>query len=160
MLRIELSVSLVAGAGIPALRARYINAGTSPLALAPWWTRTLVVRGADGQRIEPGPGPVLPCGAAEDWNELAPGESLELDQPLQCTQPAGQSVRIGWSYALGPGDWRVSVVMEAPATHGFTQSTPHPHAFNGRAQSNEVTLTVPPPPPGLFERMRRCWSGP
>ena len=147
MLRIHLREEAGAPGERTRLRARYHNAGTEPLALTFWWNRVMQVRDADGRLVSPGPGPVLPCGAMETWEVLAPGESVDRDEPLLCTQPAGLAAPVGWAYALGPGRWRVVLVYESPAPHGFSQSPPHPLAFKGRVESNEVTLTVAPSPP-------------
>lgn len=131
----------------------YTNRGVEPVALTFWWNRRLRVVGAQGV-IEPGKGPVLPCGAGEDWRVLAPGERHDEVQTLACTQPAGRPEPIGWSYALAPGTYRVTLVFEAPPAHGFSQAEPHPHAFTGRVESNEVELVVPVPAPrGFFERL-------
>jgi hypothetical protein len=101
-----------------------------------------------------GPGPVLPCGVAEDLEVVAPGASFERVESLGCTQPAGRSERIGWSYDLAPGTYRVTLIYEAPPAHGFTQHAPDPSEFRGRLESNEVALAIPVPPKkkrfGLF----------
>lgn len=157
-LQLELVCEAVAPGQEPALQGRYTNRGTSPLALAFWWNRRLRVRDAAGNELAPGPGPVLPCGVAEEWTVLAPGETHTRPEPLACTQPAGRREAIGWSYALPPGTWRVSLIFEAPAAHGFSQSEPHPHAFQGRVESPELTVVIPPPPPrsslqGLWARL-------
>ena len=137
------------------LRAVFTNTSDRALALTFWWTRRLRVVDAQGREVAPGPGPVLPCGVAEDWTVLAPGERHEHNEPLACTQPAGRSEPIGWSYALAPGTYRVRLFHEAPPAHGFTQSAPHPDAFRGRVESDEVTITVAAPPerPGLLRRL-------
>lgn len=133
-----LSLSLRSAGG--RLVSTFTNTGAAPVALTFWWNRRLVVRGA-----QPGPGPVLPCGAAEDWTVLQPGQAHEREEPFACTQPAGRAEPIGWSYALGPGTWRVRLVYEALPAHGFTQSEPHPQAFTGRLESNELEWVVAPP---------------
>lgn len=142
-------------AGDGALRSRYTCRGDAPIALTFWWTRTLVVRDADGRVIAPGPGPTLPCGVGEAWQVLAPGETFERDEPLACTQPAGRPEPIGWSYELPAGTYEITLVHESPPPHGFTQADPHPHGFAGRVQSNAVTLVVSTPParPGLLSRL-------
>lgn len=142
-------------AGDGALRARYACTGDAPIALTFWWNRRLVVRAADGTVVAPGPGPTLPCGVAEDWQLLAPGETCERDEPLACTQPAGRPEAIGWSYALSPGTYQVTLVYERPPAHGFTQAEPHPRGFTGRVESNPATLviTAPPAKPGLLSRL-------
>jgi hypothetical protein len=132
----------------------YTNQGTAPLALTFWWNRRLRVVDTTGVVIEPAKGPVLPCGVAEDWRVLAPGERHDEVQTLGCTQPAGRSEPIGWAYALAPGTYQVTLVFESPPAHGFSQAAPHPHAFAGRVESNEVELVVPVPAPrGFFERL-------
>ncbi len=136
------------------LRSTFHNAGAEPVALTFWWNRRLVVRDVNGHLVKPGPGPVLPCGAAEDWTVLEPGASHEREEPLACTQPAGHTEDIGWSYeALAAGEYRVSLVYEAPPTHGFTQSQADPRAFVGRLESNEVVLRVPEQAKGWFARI-------
>lgn len=155
----QLSVELVPqppdADGEPTLIGRYTNHGPQPLALAFWWNRRLRVRDAAGQLVAPGPGPVLPCGVGEDWTVLAPGETHERPESLACTQPAGRREAIGWSYELAPGRYRVSLLFEAPPAHGFSQSERHPHAFQGRVESPEVTIEVlaPPAKPGLWSRL-------
>lgn len=131
----------------------YRNVGDTALALAFWWQRTMRVRDAEGRVVAPGPGPVLPCGAAEDLTILAPGERLERAEPLMCTQPAGQGPGIGWSYRLGPGEYGVTLVFAAPPVHGFTQHAPDPREFRGRAESDEVRVVVEPAPRGLLARL-------
>jgi hypothetical protein len=97
---------------------------------------------------------VLPCGVAEDWLVLAPGESHERAEPLGCTQPAGRSERIGWSYALAPGRYGVALVYESPPAHGFMQSAPRADSFRGRVVSNEVAVDVSAPKPrGIWARL-------
>jgi hypothetical protein len=127
------------------LSSTFTNDGDAPVALAFWWNRTLRVVDAAGQLVAPGPGPVLPCGVAEDLEVVAPGASFERAESLGCTQPAGRSERIGWSYDLAPGTYRVTLIYEAPPSHGFTQHAPDPREFRGRLESNEVTLTIPVP---------------
>jgi hypothetical protein len=131
----------VAGQPI-AFNGVYRNAGTRPLALTFWWNRNGRLVDSNGRLIPPGPGPVLPCGIAEEWVELAPGQTFERAEPLACTQPAGRREPIGWSYAPGPGTYRFTLVFEAPPPHGFTQSRGHDRAFRGRVESNEVTFVV------------------
>lgn len=135
------------------LTAVYRNTGATPLALAFWWQRTMVVRDAAGQEVAPGPGSVLPCGAAEDLTILGPGERYERAEPLACTQPARQRERIGWSYALAPGVYSVALILEAPPAHGFSQHAPDPREFRGRAVSNEVRVVVEPARKGLLARL-------
>ncbi|MFO0595362.1 MAG: hypothetical protein U0228_08660 [Myxococcaceae bacterium] len=130
------------------------NTGSTPVALAFWWNRRLRVRDASGAVVEPGPGPVLPCGVAEDWTVIEPGQSFERDEALACTQPAGRSEPIGWSYDhLAAGPWKVTLLFAAPPAHGFSQSPPHPHAFTGSLESNEVTWVVPTRPKSLMDRL-------
>lgn len=131
----------------------YRNTGAEPLALAFWWQRSMVVRDAAGQEVAPGPGSVLPCGAAEDLTIVGPGESHERSEPLACTQPAGRSERIGWSYALAPGVYTVALIFAAPAAHGFSQHAPDPREFRGRVVSNAVRVVVEPAPRGLLARL-------
>jgi hypothetical protein len=136
------------------LLSTFHNAGSTPRALTFWWNRRLVVRDVNGHLVKPGPGPVLPCGVAEDWTVLEPGASHEREETLACTQPAGRTEDIGWSYeALAAGQYRVSLVWEAPPAHGFTQSEADQRAFVGRLESNEVVLQVPEKPKGWFARM-------
>jgi len=139
-----------------ALKGVYTNASARPLALTFWWNRTMRVLDAQGRVVPPGAGPVLPCGVAEEWSVLEPGGKLERDEPLGCTQPAGRSEPIGWSYALAPGTYRVVLVHESPPPHGFTQSSPDARAFRGRVESNEVALAIEEPEPrkpGFFSRL-------
>jgi hypothetical protein len=129
-----------------------VSSGTEPLALAFWWNRRMKVVDASGNVVAPGKGSELPCGAMEDWTVLRPGERHERVEALACTQPAGQTADIGWSYDLAPGTYRVQLEFEAPARHGFSQSEPNPAAFTGRVVSNEVTVTVSAQP-GLLTRL-------
>lgn len=134
--------------------ATFHNSGAAPVALTFWWNRRLVVRDVNGHLVKPGPGPVLPCGAAEDWTVIEPGASFEREESLACTQPAGRTEAIGWSYdALAAGAYRVSLIYEAPPAHGFTQSEPDHRAFTGRLESNDVALQVPEKPKGWFARL-------
>lgn len=135
------------------LSATYQNTGDTPLALAFWWQRTMIVKDAAGQVITPGPGSVLPCGVAEDLIILAPGESHTRDEPLACTQPAGAPATVGWSYPLPAGDYTVALVHAAPPAHGFGQHAPDPREFRGRAESNPVRVHVEPAPKGLLARL-------
>ncbi len=135
------------------MTANYENTGEAPLALAFWWHRTMRVRDANNRVIEPRPGPVLPCGAAEMLEILAPKARLERVEPLACTQPAGQRTRIGWSYPLVPGDYRIALIFEAPPAHGFRQHAADPREFVGRVESNEVAITILSAPVGLWARL-------
>lgn len=135
------------------LTAAYHNTGSAPLALAFWWQRSMRVRDAAGRVVAPGPGPVLPCGVAEDLTLVAPGERHERTEPLACTQPAGAPERVGWSYALAPGEYGVALVFESPPAHGFTQHAADPREFRGRVESNEVRVVVEPAPKGLLARL-------
>ncbi len=136
------------------LRVRYTNQGDAPLALTFWWTRTLRVVDDSGRVMAPSPGPVLPCGAAEKWTVLAPGESVDHDEALACTQPAGRSEAIGWSYAnVAAGHYTVTVVMSAPPAHGFTQSSPDARAFAGTVESNAANVIIAPPKRTLIDRV-------
>lgn len=154
-----LQIALDAGrephhAGAPiALSATYHNTGATPLALAFWWQRSMRVHAAGGRELAPGPGPVLPCGVAEDLTILAPGEKHTRVEPLACTQPAGASGRIGWSYALAPGEYQVVLVFTAPPAHGFSQHEPDPREFRGQVESNAVRVVVAPAPRGLLARL-------
>jgi hypothetical protein len=133
----------------------FTNTGSSALALTFWWNRMIRVVDARGSVVAPGPGPILPCGVAEEWTVLEPGQHLDRTEPLGCTQPAGRREPIGWSYALPPGTYRVRLVFEAPPLHGFSQSRPDPRAYRGRVETNEVELVVEPPAPkrGLLARL-------
>lgn len=124
------------------LSAIYTNTGRAPLALAFWWNRSLRILDAAGQIVPPGPGPVLPCGVAESWQIVMPGRSIQRLEPLVCTQPAGQAATIGWSYRLTPGRYRLTLVFEAPPSHGFSQSESNEHAFRGRVESPELALEL------------------
>lgn len=143
-LTIELKarVDQAAANELPAFTGVYTNRGSKPLALTFWWNRNMRVVDAGGRVVAPGPGPVLPCGVGEEWVLLDPGASIERVEPMGCTQPAGRSERIGWSYELAPGTYRVALVFEAPPGHGFSQSSPNEHAFKGRVESNEISFQV------------------
>ncbi len=152
-LRIELSTTGSVNAdGQPELKATFINDGATPLALTFWWNRTLEVRDATGALVTPGPGPVAPCGAAEDWTVLPPGGRHERPDGFACTQPAGESERVGWAYTLSPGTYRARFVYQAPPPHGFVQAEPHPQAFVGTVRSDEIVLTVTQPTPRSWWR--------
>lgn len=125
-----------------ALSAIYTNRSRAPLALTFWWNRTMRVLDDQGRLVTPGPGPVLPCGVAEGWQVLMPGRSYQRSEPLQCTQPAGRSESIGWSYKLTPGTWRITLVYEAPPAHGFSQSEDNEYAFRGRVESPEIVVEL------------------
>ena len=125
-----------------ALSAIYTNISRAPLALTFWWNRSMRIVDGSGQLVTPGPGPVLPCGVAEGWQIVMPGRSTQRPEPLSCTQPAGQSAAIGWSYALSPGTYRITLVFEAPPAHGFSQSESNDHAFRGRVESQELTVEL------------------
>jgi hypothetical protein len=136
------------------LRVRYTNTGDAPLALTFWWTRTLRVVDGSGRVIAPSAGPVLPCGVAEEWTVLAPGQSIDRDEPLACTQPAGQSESIGWSYTdVDAGHYTVTVVMRAPPAHGFSQSAPDARAFVGTVESNAANVIIAAPKKSLIDRV-------
>ena len=131
------------------LISEWTNTGASPLAVTQWWVRKLVVS-RSGAVVQPQGGPVLPCGVAEEWKVLGPGESFERDESLACTQPAGGPESVGWSYEHLDGAFDVKLVVEAPPSHGFVQAEPHPNAFAGRAESNSVAFTFKPPKPRGF----------
>jgi hypothetical protein len=155
-LRITLGPGESLRAGTPmALRSTFANTGETPVALTFWWTRSLRITDAAGLAVPPGPGPVLPCGAAEEWTVLAPGQCLERDEPLGCTQPAGVVTLVGWSYALAAGRYRVVLIFEQPPPHGFSQCRPHGQAFAGRVESNAIDVTVSEASPGILGRWWR-----
>lgn len=132
-------------AGAPiSFKGVYSNIGTRPLALTFWWNRSGRLVDASGRVVPPRPGSVLPCGVGEEWLILQPGQSIEREEPLECTQPAGRPEPIGWSYALAPGTYRFTLIYESPPPHGFTQCDPHPSAFSGRIESNEIPFVVRP----------------
>lgn len=135
------------------LTATYHNTGSAPLALAFWWQRSMQVRDAAGRVVAPGPGPVLPCGVAEDLTLVAPGEAHERTEPMACTQPAGAPAQVGWAYALTPGEYTVTLVFESPPAHGFTQHAADPREFRGLVTSNAVRVTIEPAPRGLLARL-------
>jgi len=124
------------------LSAIYTNTSRQPLALAFWWNRQMRVLDANDTLVTPGPGPVLPCGVAETWHMLMPGRSHHRTEPIQCTQPAGRTESIGWSYKLTRGVWRITLVFEAPPTHGFSQSESNEYAFRGRVESQELVVEL------------------
>src|SRR4051812_30210093 len=123
--------------------ADYINDGGAPIALTFWWNRSMRVVDAAGVVAKPSGGPVLPCGVGEDWQVLAPGETVRPNEPMLCTRPAGRTEAIGWSYEeLAAGSYTVVLVYESPAPHGFTQSRPRPQAFVGRVESSAVIVDI------------------
>jgi hypothetical protein len=140
------------------LRAVYANVGQRPLALTFWWNRSMRVVDAHDRVVPPGPGPVLPCGVREGVTRLAPGQRHERDEPLGCTQPAGSTETIGWSYDLAPGTYRVRLVFEFPPSHGRGEGH-DPEAWRGRVESNEVAVAVPEPAPrpSLLARLASLW---
>ena len=150
----DVDVQLTLRARGSELVSTFTNDGDAPVALAFWWNRTMRVVDDAGRIVVPGAGPVLPCGVAEDLELVAPGASFERTESLGCTQPAGRSERIGWSYDVAPGTYRVTLIYEAPPAHGFTQHAPDPREFRGRLESNEVAIAIPVPPKkkrfGLF----------
>lgn len=138
----------------PKLVSSWKNEGGEPLALTFWWNRRLEVRDAHDVAVVPGPGPVLPCGSAENWTVLAPGQTHEHAETLECTQPAGRTEAIGWSFeALPAGTYRARLIFEAPPAHGFSQAAPHPQAFTGRVESNAVEFVIPAKPVGFLARL-------
>jgi hypothetical protein len=128
------------------LRARYTNDGAAPIALSFWWNREMRVLDSNGVVVVPLRGAVLPCGMAEDLEIVEPGASFERDEPFGCTQPAGRTETIGWSYQLAPGTYSIGLVFESPPAHGFVQHAPDPREFRGRVESNPVTVTITPAP--------------
>lgn len=124
------------------LSAIYQNTSRQPLALAFWWNRRLRIVDADGRIVTPGPGPVQPCGIAERWHILMPGQRYQRPEPLTCTQPAGQAATIGWSYSLSPGTYGFTLLFEAPPAHGFSQSESNEYAFRGRVESPELVIEL------------------
>jgi hypothetical protein len=136
------------------LRVRYTNTGDAPLALTFWWTRNLRVVDDSGRTIAPESGPVAPCGVGEDWTVLAPGESIDRDEPLACTQPAGRSESIGWSYLhVTPGRYPVTLTMRAPPAHGFSQADPDARAFVGDVESKPANVVIAPAKRSLIDRV-------
>ena len=125
-----------------ALSAIYTNTSRQPLGLAFWWNRAMRIVDSEGRVVAPGPGPVLPCGVAERWQILMPGHRYQRSEPLSCTQPAGQVAAIGWSYKLSPGTYGITLVFEAPAAHGFSQSESNEYAFSGRVESRELVVEL------------------
>lgn len=125
-----------------ALSAIYVNTSPKPLALAFWWNRSMRILDSEGQIVAPGPGPVRPCGVAEPWQILMPGHKCQRQEPLSCTQPAGQAAAIGWSYDLSPGTYRITLLFAAPPAHGFSQSEANEYAFTGRVKSNQIEVTL------------------
>lgn len=147
-----LSLSLHNGAD--GLVSTFTNTSTSTLALTFWWNRFLKVTNASGVVVEPGKGPVLPCGAGEDWLLLEPGASTSRPETMACTQPAGADGDIGWSYeSLPTGRYSVVLVYRAPPWHGFTQAAPHPQAFTGVVESNAVDVDVVAKKQGFFQKL-------
>jgi len=140
--RLELRTPRVPEGEDPELVSTLRNRGSRPLGLTLWWTRRLQIRDAAGALVEPGPGPTLPCGVAEEVTILAPGAALERAEAWSCTQPAGAPSGVGWSYQLAPGRYTLSLVYESPPPHGFTQHPPGQEVWRGRAVSNEVELEV------------------
>ena len=124
------------------LSAIYANVSRQPLGLAFWWNRSMRVTDANGAIVPAGPGPVLPCGVSERWLVLMPGGRHQRSEPLSCTQPAGKTQTIGWSYNLTPGTWTITLVFEAPPAHGFSQSEDNEYAFAGRVESNPVVVEL------------------
>lgn len=125
-----------------ALSAIYTNTSPQPLALAFWWNRSMRIVDSAGNVVTPGPGPVLPCGVAERWQVLMPGHKYQRSEPLSCTQPAGQTATIGWSYNLTPGEWGITLVLESPPAHGFSQSESNEYAFAGRVESRQLVVKL------------------
>ena len=123
------------------LEAVYTNSGAEAFSLTFWWNRRMRVTDSTGKEIAPGPGPVLPCGVAEDVETLAPGKSLTRDEYVGCTQPAGESRDIGWGYELGAGTYTVTLIFEYPPKHGRLESDAK-DAWRGRVESNPVTFTL------------------
>jgi hypothetical protein len=129
------------------LRSTFENVGKTPLALTFWWNRNMRVTDARGNIVPPDPGPERPCGVGEDPTVLEPGKSLSRVEPLACTQPSGAKDKIGWSYKLKPGTYKIALVFEAPPAHGFGAG---PHDGNdaanpkwkGKVISNEVTVVI------------------
>jgi hypothetical protein len=123
------------------LKALYTNKGSTPLSLTFWWNRRMRVVDSSGATITPGAGPVLPCGVREDVVVLKPGESLDRDEYVGCTQPAGDSRPVGWSYALGAGVWKVTLLFAFPPAHGRIENE-DAQAWRGSVESNTVTFSL------------------
>lgn len=126
----------------PFLRARYTNDAVAPITLSFWWNRAMRVTDSNGVMVVPSSGSVLPCGMAETLELVEPDASFERDEAFGCTQPAGRSEKIGWSYKLAPGTYTIALVFESPPAHGFVQHAPDPREFRGRVESNPVTVTI------------------
>jgi hypothetical protein len=125
----------------PELTATYRNTGAEPLTLFFWWNRFLRVTDAEGRDIPPGSGPVLPCGAAEEPTTLEPGAHFSRPEAWGCTQPAGSTAKVGWSYDLAPGTYQVRLVFESPAAHGYDPSAREPQ-WRGRIETAPIELIV------------------
>jgi hypothetical protein len=133
-----------------AFKGTYRNTGTAPYSLTFWWNRRMRVTDAAGKEVPPGPGPVLPCGVKEEVAVLQPGQSLERGEPMGCTQPAGRSESIGWSYTLPPGTYRAVLLFAFPPAHGFLDR--EADSWTGQVESNAVEFTVTHRPT-LMERI-------
>jgi hypothetical protein len=120
------------------------NVGPRPLAMTFWWNRSMRITDAAGKTLVPGAGPVLPCGAAETPHLLAPGARHERTEPLGCTQCAGLSRAVGWSYTLPAGRYRIVLIYENPAPHGHWPNRV-PDAWRGRVESEPVEITIGKP---------------
>jgi hypothetical protein len=131
-------------------KGTYRNTGEVPYSLTFWWNRRIRVTDSSGKVMVPGPGPVLPSGIQESSTPLAVGGSIERIEPLACTQPAGRSEAIGWSYTLPPGAYRAVLHFAFPPAHGLRQTAAD--SWSGEVESNSVEFTVAPRP-SLFERI-------
>jgi len=117
------------------------NVGEKEISLTFWWDRKLIVRDLEGNAIAPGKGPELPCGIPEIPEVLLPGKTVSRQEPLACTQPSGVSQSIGWSYDLGPGTYKIALILESPPAHGYGVNRAK-NAWNGKVISNEVIIAI------------------
>lgn len=129
------------------LKAKYTNIGAEPISLTFWWNRRMRIVDSNGATLAPGSGPVLPCGIREELTVLKPGESFERDEFVGCTQPAGESRAIGWSYALAAGIWKVTLLFEFPPAHGRIENE-DVRSWRGIVESNTVTFSLDENAPG------------
>jgi hypothetical protein len=71
----------------PPLMSYYENKSAKAVEMVFWWNVCLLALDSQGQLIHPSPGPLRPCGAMENKQQIAPGQRFERSQFFQCTQP-------------------------------------------------------------------------
>lgn len=124
------------------LESIFENVGDKRINLTFWWNRFIEIQNAEtGEVIAPGPGPVRPCGMGEDITSIDPQKSFDREEYIGCTQPAGQTQNIGWSYDLKSGRYNAKLIFEYPPSrhnYGGRQGG----LWQGKVVSNSVSFSI------------------